>query len=1363
MKTRDKIIIVFSFLFVSILGVFLSLSKKMEENNITNKSKYGSVSGNFGEWELTSYMESSSSNVSIDGNNVTYYRNSDSLEDNEIDLHFNTKIVQNNISSINLGAMYYYINTSSLFFSDSEYTDFSINEGENRVEFMDSDELKGYIKFGSDLPYCNFDDVSYDISACGEEANFYWFYNNYGLMITNGKEINNLDSYSVDLKITYALDSDFSLIAENLEVYNSFEVIDYVDSYYEYDVINSTVTDKANPLDLSNINSESEEEYTEWQSEWGENNTSFDRFVVYPVIGYIQSSRSVNLSFELDGTYDIVAYSSDGEYFSTTSYNEFVDNNLCGIQGSGYLDVNCYVVVGYNATTEDQDVEFGLKVVDDLDSKSFTWRHTIPAKEISVVTYPEGINKDIIQNNNTLNAGDGAINKINSGNDVAFSWLMESSSSGITDGNKAFNLWNIIGDDGYTISISSEKAEIDTDYSSVVNPSELSSDDYNIVSFYPKDDAEFDYEQKNDKYVLVKDNNYGNYAPKKVYASIDDGDYELIGTYVNSNGVIIYTPNDDRTVENNNVSESNPVELPQNVTRIKVEYSGNRAGVYLGVNINVVLKGTDSIKNIIQDKGDTVVLKNVAGVQLNSNPIEYNRIGTYLTRLEVKSFSNSTAIVNDKINDGKSDLITFNDNFYEQLNYTEENKDEALSIINEQKNGVVYELLPVGAELYNDVSVKTYGNNGTCEASKELTDNYLGTGRVLLKITIGECSSNYYDNGVSIQSGYSVSFDVTYSALANQTYGTVLNKDVMYVASEELGKGYDSSLDAPSSLFSDNGVKNTFADLATGNGNLLFATTSAEVEALSISVGTYSKETKKSEDTSYSNNSSVIESKKYSYKLQYAFTSDLEEITNVVFIDKLESDYGTNKHFNGYLDSVDITNLTSIGVDAKVYYAIGDVNTEVFDVTQWSETKPDDISNLKAIAVACGSFVFKRSNNVAPTVYVNMVAPNGYEQDIKAYNKSNIIYKNVGNPDLKSLDSEITTVELNKADIGIDGKSNFGKGTQSQPAAIDGDLAYEIIVNNNDSENDFKDVVVQIVVPEGLKIVNPSSNENTITYTIDNLEAGSTNKIEIGLELNEPASGDKVYKGSYKIISMNGHDYKGTEGYIYNKVDLPTVEAHKYAKTADTNSFSDIAGMLVKKDEEFTYRIVLENTSGKPANNVTVVDTIPEGLTLVESSIGTGVVSDDKITWVVDVDANSVNEITEKIRSVISSINKTIENARYNSTRYGKYEMDSAKFDSVYVINKKLKFVEEAAEKLELLNIRTVHGRAEDIARMSEHREGYDLVLSRAVSNMPTLTELALGLVKQDGFFVFSFQYFKQFFYSGIEVCSVQCTGRIFF
>lgn len=66
--------------------------------------------------------------------------------------------------------------------------------------------------------------------------------------------------------------------------------------------------------------------------------------------------------------------------------------------------------------------------------------------------------------------------------------------------------------------------------------------------------------------------------------------------------------------------------------------------------------------------------------------------------------------------------------------------------------------------------------------------------------------------------------------------------------------------------------------------------------------------------------------------------------------------------------------------------------------------------------------------------------------------------------------------------------------------------------------------------------------------------------------------------------------------------------------------------------------------------------------------------------------------------------------------------------------NKKITFLQQLAEKLNLTNINFFHGRAEEFCQ--KNRETFEIVTARAVSNMNTLSELCLPLVKKDYYFI---------------------------
>jgi 16S rRNA (guanine527-N7)-methyltransferase len=71
-----------------------------------------------------------------------------------------------------------------------------------------------------------------------------------------------------------------------------------------------------------------------------------------------------------------------------------------------------------------------------------------------------------------------------------------------------------------------------------------------------------------------------------------------------------------------------------------------------------------------------------------------------------------------------------------------------------------------------------------------------------------------------------------------------------------------------------------------------------------------------------------------------------------------------------------------------------------------------------------------------------------------------------------------------------------------------------------------------------------------------------------------------------------------------------------------------------------------------------------------------------------------------------------------------------ADFTLIDSVGKKLKCVDDFASALELDNVDTLNGRAETIGRDEEHRGQYDLVVSRATANFPTLIEYVLPLLK---------------------------------
>jgi 16S rRNA (guanine527-N7)-methyltransferase len=68
-------------------------------------------------------------------------------------------------------------------------------------------------------------------------------------------------------------------------------------------------------------------------------------------------------------------------------------------------------------------------------------------------------------------------------------------------------------------------------------------------------------------------------------------------------------------------------------------------------------------------------------------------------------------------------------------------------------------------------------------------------------------------------------------------------------------------------------------------------------------------------------------------------------------------------------------------------------------------------------------------------------------------------------------------------------------------------------------------------------------------------------------------------------------------------------------------------------------------------------------------------------------------------------------------------------------LSKRIAFLQHVVTELGLQDVTCLHGRAEDIARLPEQRDQYDLVTARAVAKLNVLNEFCLPFVRKGGTF----------------------------
>ncbi|MGL6105678.1 16S rRNA (guanine(527)-N(7))-methyltransferase RsmG [Romboutsia sp.] len=69
-------------------------------------------------------------------------------------------------------------------------------------------------------------------------------------------------------------------------------------------------------------------------------------------------------------------------------------------------------------------------------------------------------------------------------------------------------------------------------------------------------------------------------------------------------------------------------------------------------------------------------------------------------------------------------------------------------------------------------------------------------------------------------------------------------------------------------------------------------------------------------------------------------------------------------------------------------------------------------------------------------------------------------------------------------------------------------------------------------------------------------------------------------------------------------------------------------------------------------------------------------------------------------------------------------------------LNKRINFLQEVSNNLDIDDIKFIHGRAEDFGKDEEYREQYDVATARAVAGLPVLIEFCVPFVKVGGYFV---------------------------
>jgi hypothetical protein len=747
-----------------------------------------------------------------------------------------------------------------------------------------------------------------------------------------------------------------------------------------------------------------------------------------------------------------------------------------------------------------------------------------------------------------------------------------------------------------------------------IDNKQLEPEDYSFTKFSISDLVEYGYVVSEETgYANVKLNDYTAYQPIEVYIkTLDNPDWTDYGTVKRSGSSYVWTETGGAEV-----TGSNPVYLPEGTYDIRFVHTGNQYEVYYYPIIHYKINATDHVQDLINGK-TSVKLTNInsayakdsnwairsAGTSptvdttikdaiLASDDSKYGQLvahafaqhtlmSFYKVSNVIKSASKPTS---DTVNAQESVVYTLTQ--YIQLNnvpgLTKEELIE-LNILNEQREGIFYDLLPAGTVVdTSSITARTstysiYSNNYTsCDYTVEMQENWEGSGRtmMILHVTVP-------DDWVNIDTSYSTyattGFVVTFKLIDTweniNDYGPTVTNSVAY---------YSLNGNLPAGSADNGGMikdKAWFVDLDNdGNTdatkkNVMYAENTVTFTPLTANELGFRKAVKASDDIQYSQEAEVAAGGSYNYQLRFA-NSNSVNTNDVVIYDVLESAYGNNEYWQGTLKGIDTTQIKNKGINVKIYYSTSSAFTnltadktltDLTDTTLWQTTAPDDMKDVTAIAIDMRNkmdgtpYTFKPSE--VALCYVSMEAPANYggyvdnpdtteDETVYAYNSAYLSATTTpvsGGLSSNSVEEcSNVQVSLREPDVELHKTSNPASGTQNAPTCVQvGDtVSYSLAAMNTSSTESINNVKIEDDIPSGLTIDtenikyyfgNASSSAGLVTgsarvgvtssgqhliFTVDKLAAGETIHLIIPTTVSE-GSNARLFVNTAKITEFNG-------------------------------------------------------------------------------------------------------------------------------------------------------------------------------------------------------------------------------------------------
>ena len=544
-----------------------------------------------------------------------------------------------------------------------------------------------------------------------------------------------------------------------------------------------------------------------------------------------------------------------------------------------------------------------------------------------------------------------------------------------------------------------------SDQNKFTNDNALSSEDAYIEKVYyeyaPKD---VEYEQDEATFVLTNEMTFTDDDTITLWVKAGNDDYKSVGTYNFKTNHAEFDNQYVSTFTNNDI-----VFNRKDIIAYRFTFANKHYFTGLYAYPSITLKNSQKVLNYINGKETIAIVNNVNGkfftsngeeiVSIDTNAADYARVTQRISEITKKVVSSS--------NNSKKKIftITWKVEAGEKIISGQSGEVSYLP----QKSGTFYDLLPLGSTL-DPASVIVQNENGQKLSSSSYTvktvDNFNGSGRTLVRVDIKEEASKY-----------KLFLDTVYSWNAISDYGVNVYNPVAYKTGNDTIK--DGTADNGGRFTKDGStpehqiIENLANvdpdepdDWQSGVTKFIYAEEIYDINNLTAATSGLVKKVKAEKDKQYSYETSTNINRPYSYEIRMA-NSGSTKSKNIVLFDSLENyitDNGSSSDWHGTLNSIDVNQLKSKGVDPVVYISkienlSIDDHHDLSDASVWEKvTDATDLSTAKAIAIDASkkkdgsSFILNETESL--TAYLYMTAPSSTNVEGRVPMAYNNIYMN---------------------------------------------------------------------------------------------------------------------------------------------------------------------------------------------------------------------------------------------------------------------------------------------------------------------------------------------------------------------------------